>query len=94
LRYNPPAFIAIPAVGWMNLRLLNPEIYDIDDDPSEGYDVSDEHPDVVAKILQQVRQQMLTMPWAVLRAWDDTQRRPVQPNGSGEWPGEWPVPAI
>jgi len=30
----------------------------------------------------------------VLRAWDDTQRRPVQPNGSGEWPGEWPVPAI
>jgi arylsulfatase A-like enzyme len=85
-RYNTPAYTAAPVGGRVNLRLLNLELYDIDEDPSEGYDISDEHPDVVAKIQAQVRQQLLTMPTAVRQAWDDTQRRRVQPNGSGEWP--------
>ncbi len=85
-RYNTPAFTAAPAIGRMNLRLLNPELYNLDDDPSEGYDLSDEHPEIVARIQAQVREQLRSMPSAVLRAWDDTQRRPVQPNGSGEWP--------
>ena len=85
-RYNSAAFSAVPAAGRMNLRLLNLELYNLDDDPSEAYDISDEHPRVVAKIQAQVKQLLLSMPAQVRQAWDDTQRRRVQPNGSGEWP--------
>ena len=70
----------------MNLRLMNCELYNLDDDPGEAYDISDEHPGVVAKIQAQVKQQLLSMPALVRQAWDDTQRRRVRPNGSGEWP--------
>ena len=61
-RYNTPAFTAAPAVGRMNLRLLNLELYNMDDDPAEGYDVSDEHPDVVERIQSRVRQQLQPQP--------------------------------
>ena len=85
-RYNTAAFSAAPVGGRFNYRLLNPELYNIDEDPGEAYDVSDEHPDIVARIQGQVRQQLLSMPGPVRQAWDDTQRRAVKPNGSGEWP--------
>ncbi len=85
-RYNTPAFTATPAVGRMNLRLLNPELYNLNEDPSEGYDVSEDHPEIVAQIQAQVRQYLLTMPAQVRQAWDDTQRRRVQANNPGEYP--------
>ena len=85
-RYNAPAFSPTPAVGRMNLRLMNLELYNLDQDPSEAYDISDEHPEIVARIQAQVKEQLLSMPPRVRQAWDDTQRRRVQPNGSGEWP--------
>jgi len=85
-RYNSAAFTAMPAVGRMNLRLLNPELYKIDEDPSEAYDLAGEHPEIVARIEEQVRQQLPSLPSRVLQAWEDTQRRGVKPNGSGEWP--------
>jgi arylsulfatase A len=85
-RYNTAPYTALPAVGRWNLRLINQELYNLADDPSEGYDVSDEHPDIVARIQEAVRQQLLTMPATVRQAWDETQRRPVQPNNAGEYP--------
>ena len=85
-RYNTAAYTAAPAAGRFNYRLMNPELYNLDEDPSEAYDVSDDHPEIVARIQGQVRQSLLSMPTPVRQAWDDTQRRRVQPNGAGEWP--------
>ncbi len=85
-RYNTPAFTATPAVGRMNLRLLNPELYNLNEDPSEGYDVSEDHPEIVAQIQAQVRQYLLSMPAQVRQSWDETQRRRVQANNPGEYP--------
>ena len=40
-RGNVPAYTATPAVGYLNLRLIDPELYNIDKDPEEAEDVSD-----------------------------------------------------
>ncbi len=85
-RYNTPAYAPTPQVGYYNLRLLSPELYDIESDPEEAEDVSTNHPDIVARIRTQVEQMIPLMPVAVQAAWQDTQNRPVYPTDSGAWP--------
>ncbi len=85
-RYNTPAYTPMPKVGYYNLRLLNPELYDIESDPEEAEDVSSNHPDIVAYIRTRVEQMLPAMPAQVQAAWQDTQSRPVYPNDAGSWP--------
>lgn len=85
-RYNTPAYSPMPKVGYYNLRLLNPELYDLENDPEEAEDVSTNHPEVVTQIRTRVEQMIPSMPPQVQAAWQDTQSRPVYPTDSGAWP--------
>lgn len=85
-RNNSPAYTAEPKVGRFNLALPNPELYDVDTDPAESSDVSEEHPEVVAELRARALQRMAELPTPVRLAWEDTLARPVQPNTAGAWP--------
>jgi len=76
-RYNSPPWIPPPPEGRLNLPLPKPELYDLDADPEEGYDVSSDNPDVVADILSRVNQALYDLPDQVRSAWQDTMRRKV-----------------
>jgi arylsulfatase A len=85
-RYNTPAYSPMPQVGYYNLRLINPELYDMENDPEEAEDVAANHPDIVNQIQTEVQQMLPFMPPQVQSAWHDTQNRQVYPNDSGAWP--------
>jgi arylsulfatase A len=85
-RPNVPAFTATPSVGYFNLRLVNPELYNIDEDPEESSDLSAQNPDIIAAIRAQVEQMLPSFPAQVQSAWHDTQWRPVNPNLAGAYP--------
>ena len=70
----------------MNLRLLNPELYDLESDSEESYSVSAENPRVVADIQARIAAMLPGLPVSVQAAWKATQNRPVNPNKDGEWP--------
>jgi arylsulfatase len=89
-RRNAPAYTPEPKVGLFNLRLVNPELYNLDDDPEEAEDLSAQKPGIVASIREQVAQMIPSFPLEVQTAWQDTQRRPVYPNE----PGNWPTPLL
>ena len=90
VRPNVPAFTAEPQVGFFNLRLLNPELYDIDSDPGEAVDASGQNPAIVADIQQRVAQMLPSLPPAVQSDWYNTQNIPVYPNE----PGSYPTPIV
>jgi arylsulfatase A len=89
-RGNTPAYTPTPQVGYYNLRLINPELYDIDADPEEAEDISAQNPDIVADIQRRVAQMLPGLPSQVQTNWHGTQNRPVYPNE----PGAWPVPIL
>jgi arylsulfatase A len=83
-RNNTPAWTPTPAVGGMNLPLPSPELYDMEMDPCEGSDCSDDNPDVVAQIKSRILQTLPTFPNEVQAAWNYTMSRRVgyMPSGS------------
>jgi arylsulfatase A len=85
-RSNVPAYSPEPKVGFYNLRLLSPELYNIDTDPEEADDVSSQNPGIVAQIQKRIAQILPTLPTQVQTAWRDTQNRKVNPNEQGAWP--------
>lgn len=89
-RGNVPAYTAEPKVGYFNLRLLNPELYNLDTDPEEAEDVSAQNPDIVAEIQQRFAQMLPSFPPEVQTAWKKTQNTPVYPNE----PGAYPIPIM
>jgi arylsulfatase A len=89
-RNNVPAYIAAPCVGIYNLRLLNPELYNIDNDPDESIDMSKQEPNIVAQIQAQIAQALPTFPGGVQDAWTMTQNINVVPNE----PGSYPTPIL
>ena len=89
-RGNVPAYSAEPKVGYMNLPLLNPELYNIDVDPEEATNVSKQSPDVVLAIQDRIHQLLPSLPLQVQTAWRETVARKVQRNE----PGAYPVPIL
>lgn len=89
-RYNGPAFAPPPEGGRVNLQLLNPELYDLDTDPGESYNVARENPTIVADLRQRVDAMLVDLPAGVRSAWKDTLDRRVSPVNAGEWPSPKP----
>jgi arylsulfatase A len=71
-RYNSFAWTVDPPGGRFNLPLRSPELYNVDEDPAEGYDMAPEAPDVVATITKMVTDKLQTFPDNVRSAWRDT----------------------
>jgi arylsulfatase A len=83
-RYNTFAYSPTPQGGRINLPLRPPELYEIESDPMESYDVATENPSVVKEIQSRVDRLRATFPEEVQKAWMETQAREtaVSPTGS------------
>lgn len=74
-RHNTEAYQAPPADGRVNLR-INPELYDLERDPDESFDVADLNPQVVNDIRSRIEKLLPAFPAEVQKAWEETQSRP------------------
>lgn len=84
--------------GRTDFLLSRPELYNLDNDPDESYDVAHEHPDVVSEIMAGIEAQMQTMPDNVQRAYQKLKRNAAQPStppGAAPRPhSDVPMPAM
>ena len=85
-RYNSVAWTSEPPGGRRNLPLPQPELYHIDEDPSESYDCAAEHPQLVADLRKRVEQMLPSFPAEVRIAWRDALNERVQLTPVGALP--------
>lgn len=85
-RYNTFAYSPAPVGGRLNFALPVPELYDLDADADESYDVAAENPAVVAEIQRRVARLLPTFPEEVQKAWSATHSRETAPGASGSLP--------
>ncbi len=85
-RYNAMAYTPAPPGGRVNLPLRTLELYDVENDPDESYDVAPAHPDVVRDIRTRVERMLPGFPEEVQRAYAETQQRDVDPSNVGALP--------
>lgn len=85
-RYNSFAYGPAPAGGRVNLPLNPPELYDIESDPDESYDVAAERPEVVKEILARVERLIPGFPREVVDAWQATRARQTKSSATGALP--------
>ena len=76
--------------GHESFWLLHPELYNLDPDPGESYDVASLHPDVVQQIIGDVSAQMKSMPSGVQDAFTQLQKNVASPRTRV---GAAPIPA-
>ncbi len=70
----------------LNLPLRPPELYDLELDPGECYNIADRHPDVIEEIQKKVDQLLQGMPESVRKAYAETQERRTLPQEQGRLP--------
>jgi arylsulfatase A len=85
-RYNSFAYAPAPAAGRVNLPLAAPELYNLELDPNESYDVAPEQPGVVAEIRARVDRLIQGFPAEVRQAYAETRERQVAPTAVGALP--------
>jgi arylsulfatase len=85
-RYNTYAWTADPPEGRRNLPLRSPELYHIDDDPTESYDRAPENEQIVSQLKARVEAMLPSFPDEVRTAWRDTMSQRVQETPSGALP--------
>jgi arylsulfatase len=85
-RYNSKSYSPRPPEGLLNLLLPTPELYDLDTDPNESYDVASLHADVVQRITARVEEMMKTFPPQIQADWEATKIRKVSPTPAGALP--------
>jgi len=76
----------------VNLPLRPPELYDIEIDPGEAYDVADRNPAIVQRIRSRLENVLQTLPEEVRRAYAETLARGTLPFEQGRLPRPEPVP--
>jgi arylsulfatase len=79
-RHNSSSYSAPPAGGRHNYVLPHPELYNLESDPAESYDVAAGHPDIVASIQTRIAKLLDTFPAPVQQAYKESQSRQVNPN--------------
>ncbi len=85
-RYNSMAFSPPPPGGRVNLPLAAPELYDIENDPDESYDVAPENPAIVAEIRGRIDRLIPGFPEEVRNAWAATKARQTGSSATGAVP--------
>lgn len=85
-RYSSAIYSPPPAGGRQNLPLENPELYNLQIDPDESYDVATEHPDVVKEIRVRVDRLLTGFPEEIQKAWAETHARTTAPTPAGQYP--------
>jgi arylsulfatase len=85
-RYNRRGYSPAPKEGLKNLLLPAPELYDLDTDADESYDVAELHPEIVHQIMGKIEVAMKTFPADILNDWEVTKRVKVSPTPAGALP--------
>ncbi|MBC8165806.1 MAG: sulfatase [Bryobacteraceae bacterium] len=85
-RYNSYAWTVDPPGGRHNLPLPRPELYNVDEDPSEGLDMSFEKSELVSRLREATEQLLWTLPEQVRTAWRDTMAIRVDDTPTGSLP--------
>ncbi len=85
-RYNSFPWTAEPVGGRVNLPLPHPELYNLEEDPDESYDVAGDNPQVVSDILTRMQNLLPTFPGEVRNAWQATMSRKVMGTPDGSLP--------
>ena len=85
-RPNAPPWTPEPKVGYFNLPLPRPELYDLEADADESYDVAGDNPQIVADIRARMEALIDTFPDQVRTAWRYTLSRAVEDTNAGQWP--------
>jgi len=86
-RFNTPPWLPLPAGLRKNIRLLNPELYNLETDPEEHYNRAGERPDIVGSILADMERLVAGFPDPVLSAWKSAMNK----TGTFCFPGGWPA---
>lgn len=90
-RYNTAPYVPAPPGGVHNYVLPHPELYDLNADPDESYDIAAQHPDVVEKMNGLISEMIKTFPQPVQDAYAESKTRKVDPATPT---GAWPKPAM
>lgn len=69
-RYNDFAWSPDPIGGRVNLPLPNPELYNLEEDPDESFDVAADKPQIVAQIMAGIQRLLPTFPPQVMATWN------------------------
>jgi arylsulfatase len=85
-RFNTMAYNPAPPGGRVNLPLRQPELYDLENDPMESYDVAAEHPEAVREIQARVERLLATFPDEVKAAWTATHAQATNATPAGALP--------
>lgn len=80
-----------PLDGVDTLPLLQPELYNLDADPGEDYELSRDHPDQVEDLRSKMEDAVQTFPAEVQNAWYQTMARKVAPTPVGALPVAQPA---
>ena len=71
-RYNDFPWSPDPISGRMNLPLSSPELYNLEEDPDESYDVAADNPEIVNDLVARMLKLLPTFPREVMDAWNST----------------------
>lgn len=86
-RHNTAAYSPAPSGGLHNFELAKPELYNLDSDPDESYDVASNHQEIVSKMQAQIDEAIRTFPEPVQRAYAESKaRRSSSVMPAGAWP--------
>jgi arylsulfatase A len=78
-RHNTAAYTPAPPGGRHSFVLPRPELYNLERDPDESYDVASENPEIVGRILAKVDAMLGGFPEPVQKAWAEAKARPFNP---------------
>ncbi len=85
-RYTGAAYSPSPQGGRRNLPLAAPELYDLESDSDESYDVSPEHPEIVRDLYARAERLLANFPENIRKDWEDTKAKAVAPAAIGAHP--------
>ena len=85
-RYNSAAYSPPPAIGRVNLPVSPVELYDLENDLEESYDMAPEQPKVVAEIQSRIERLMKTFPPDIQEDYEKTKAKATIPYSPGALP--------
>ena len=85
-RYNAMAYSPAPPGGRINMFLHPPELYDLENDPDESYDVAPENSGIVEEIRGRVERLVAGFPEEVRKAYAESQALKTAPTAIGAVP--------
>jgi arylsulfatase A-like enzyme len=82
-RYNTVTYSPAPAGGRKNIRLKNPELYNLVADPDESFDVAQENPEVLKTIIARVDELIKGFPETIQKQYETQKNGPLSPSPAG-----------